>query len=164
MAAEAGARAAAFADDFAAANREAVAFTRGCGDASWVLPVSGEGWSVGVVLHHVAEVHAQCVRWLAGMSLGTGVGDTAQDVDRANALHAARAQGVRRDETASLLEANGERLEAVLRALTDDELDRTAPFGPAGGRELPTADLAAVAARHTREHLAHASQAVAEAR
>ncbi len=30
------------------------------------------------------------------------------------------------------------------------------PFGPAGGRSFPTGELAAVPARHTREHLSHA--------
>ena len=63
----------------------------------------------------------------------------------------------------ALLEDNGARLEAVLRELSDEELDRSAPFGPAGGRVLPTVDLAAVPARHTREHLAHARSAAAEA-
>ena len=64
-------------------------------------------------------------------------------------------------ETAALLRARGARLEAALRALSDEELDRRAPFGPAGGRSLPTVDLAAVPARHTAEHLSHARAAVA---
>ncbi len=64
-------------------------------------------------------------------------------------------------ETAALLQANGSRLEEALRRLSDEELDRSSAFGPAGGRPLPTEQLAAVAARHTREHLAHARSAVA---
>jgi len=67
---------------------------------------------------------------------------------------------VGRAETMALLEVNGNLLEEALRGLSDEDLDRTAPFGPAAGRELPTEDLAAVAARHTREHLAHARDAL----
>ena len=157
-------RAKVLADDFAAANADALAFARGCPDSDWSLSVPGEGWSVGVVLHHIAEGHAHSTRWLEGMARGEGVAETAEDIDRVNAAHAARAEVVGPPETVALLEANGSRLEEALRDLSDEDLDRTAPFGPAGGRQLPTGDLAAVAARHTREHLAHARDAVARER
>ncbi len=156
-------RAVALADDFAAANAEAVAFARSCSDTAWALPVPGEGWTVGVVLHHVAEGHEHGREWLAQMARGDGVAETAADIDRANAAHAARAETARPAETVDLLEANGARLEALLRSLSDADLDRSAPFGPADGRMVPTMDLAAVAARHTREHLAHARAAAAGA-
>jgi hypothetical protein len=96
------------------------------------------------------------------MARGEGVTETAEQIDRANAAHAARTEGVRPAETLVLLESKAAELEATLRALTDEELDRCAPFGPAGGRELPTRDLAVVAARHAREHLAHAQSAANE--
>ena len=151
----------ALADDFAAANADAVTFARGCTDREWALRVPGEGWSVGVVLHHIAEGHAHGARWLQGMARGDGVAETAEDIDRDNAAHAIREEGAAPAETIALLEANGDLLEEALRGLGDEDLDRTAPFGPAGGRRLPTGDLAAVPARHTREHLAHAREAVA---
>jgi hypothetical protein len=147
------------ADDFAAANAEAVAFARSCPPEVWVRPVHGEGWPVGVVLHHIAEGHALSLRWLEEMARGDGVADTAAEIDQANAEHAVRAQDVGLAETVVLLEENGERLQAALRVLSDEELDRSRPFGPAGGRIFPTADLAAVSARHAREHLAHARAA-----
>ena len=154
-------RAAALADDFAATNAEAVAFTESCGEDVWARPVPEEGWSVGVVLHHVAEGHGNSLRWLESMAAGDGVSDSAEDIDRANAAHAVRAGSVTPAETAALLRDGGARLEAALRALSDAQLDRRAPFGPASGRSLPTVDLAAVPARHTAEHLAHARAAVA---
>ena len=113
------------------------------------LSVPGEGWSVGVVLHHIAEGHAHGTRWLEGMARGEGVAETAEDIDRVNAAHAVRAEAVGPAETVALLEVNGNLLEEALRVLSDEDLDRTAPFGPAAGRQLPTGDLAAVAARHT---------------
>jgi hypothetical protein len=149
------------ADDFARANAEAVAFAGSCTDEQWALTVPGEGWAVGVVLHHIAEGHAHGVRWLGEMASGRGVTDTGESIDKENAAHAVRAEATRRDETVALLRLNGAQLEEVLRALSDEELDRAAPFGPAGGRSLRTEDLAAVPARHTREHLSHANGAVA---
>jgi len=135
-------------------------FVRSCSKEQWLLTVPGEGWTVGVVLHHVAEGHAQGRRWLEAMVRGDGVADTAEEIDRINAAHAVRAEGIGTAETLVLLESNGAELETTLRALTDEALDRGAPFGPAGGRVLPTVDLAVVTARHAREHLAHARGAV----
>ena len=153
-------RAVEIADDFAVANAETLAFVRSCTEEQWQLAVPGEGWTVGVVLHHVAEGHEQGLRWLGAMARGDGVADTAEQIDRVNAAHEVRSEGVGPAETLVLLESNGAELETALRALTDEELDRCAPFGPAGGRELPTVDLAVVTARHAREHLAHARGAV----
>ena len=152
-------RAAALAADFAAANEDALQFTESCTDADWSRLVPEEGWTVGVVLHHVAEWHAHALDWLGAMTRGDGVPDSAEDVDRINAAHAARAASVGQVETAALLTNNGARMEQALRALSDQELDRLAPFGPAGGRPLPSSDLAAVPARHIREHLSSARRA-----
>ena len=69
--------------------------------------------------------------------------------------------GVGPAETVSLLRDNGRRTEAALRRLSDEELNTTAPFGPAEGRPFPVAQMAAVAARHAREHLDHAREALA---
>jgi hypothetical protein len=149
------------ADDFARANEDALAFARSCTDENWALTVPGEGWTVGVVLHHIAEGHAQTLRWLGDMASGRGVSDTVEGIDQANAAHAWRAQSADQAETAGLLQINGSRLELALRNLSDEELDRNAAFGPAGGRALPVEQLAGVTARHTREHLAHARGAVA---
>jgi uncharacterized damage-inducible protein DinB len=154
-------RAQALADDFARSNDEVLAFARSCTDEQWEITVPGEGWTVGVVVHHVAEGHAHGLRWIGDMASGRGVRDTAEEIDRINAAHAVRAESTRQAETVALLQANGSRLEEALRSLSDEELDRSSAFGPAGGRPLPTEQLAAVAARHTREHLAHAQSAVA---
>jgi hypothetical protein len=153
-------RATGLAEDFAATNRDVVDFARSCTDAEWRLVVPGEQWTVGVVMHHIAEGHEHGLQWLSRMARGQAVEDTAEGIDQDNAEHAARAATAGRDETVVLLEANAAPLERALRSLSDEDLDRTAPFGPAGGRELPTVALAAVAARHAREHLAHARAAV----
>jgi hypothetical protein len=137
-----------------------LAFVRSCSEEQWLFTVPDEGWTVGVVLHHVAEGHEQGLRWLLAMAQGDGVADTAEGIDRVNAAHARRAVGIGPAETLALLESNGAELESALREFSEEELDRRASFGPAGGRELPTVDLAVVSARHAREHLAHARAAV----
>jgi DinB superfamily len=153
-------RGAALADDFGDANADAIAFARSCPEVEWAVSVPGEEWSVGVVLHHIAEGHGQSARWLRAMSGGQAVTETAADIDRANAAHAVQAGSVGPAETIALLTERGAQLEALLRRLDDDQLDRVAPFGPAGGEIFAAADLAPVAARHTREHLAHARGAL----
>ena len=65
-------RAAALADDFAAANADALAFAQDCTEHEWALTVPGEGWTVGVVLHHIAEGHVHGARWLQDMARGRG--------------------------------------------------------------------------------------------
>ncbi len=127
-------RAAALADDFAKANADALDFARACTEGDWAVTVPGEGWTVGVVLHHIAEGHAHGRRWLAEMASGEGVAQSAGDIDRANAVHAVEMARVGPVETVALLEVNGTRLEEALRGLSDEDLDRTAAFGPAGGR------------------------------
>jgi hypothetical protein len=154
----------ALASDFARANGKALTFARACTNEQWARTVPGEGWTVGIVLHHIAEGHAHGVRWLGEMASGRGVTETAEEIDRDNAAHAARAGAVGRDETVALLQTNGSRLEETIRGLSDEDLDRSAPFGPAGGRSFPTGELAAVPARHTLEHLSHAVDAVAGVR
>src|SRR5271166_6639919 len=105
-------RAAALADDLAAANEDALSFARSCSDGEWTVTVPGEGWGVGVVLHHIAEGHANSARWLRSMASGEGVAESAEDIDRANEAHALRAGDCGQAETVALLRANGELLEA----------------------------------------------------
>ena len=98
------------------------------------------------------------------MACGDGVPESAEDIDRANAVHAVRSTGAGRAETVALLEANGAAAGGdAARPRRRGAGPAPLPFGPAGGRELATVDLAAVAARHTREHLAHAVAAVVRA-
>jgi hypothetical protein len=148
------------ADDFAAANAEVIAFARSCTPTQWLTPVPGEEWTVGVVIHHIAEGHAQGVRWSTAMVRGDPVVDTVHDIDQRNVDHAERERTCTVARTIALLEENGAQAESVLRSLSADDLVQTAPFGPAGGQVLPAGAFAAVFAGHARGHLAHAQDAV----
>src|ERR1700683_3611085 len=96
-------RAAALADDFAAAHAEALTFARSCSEVAWARPVPGEEWPVGVVLHHIAEGHQNSLRWLEAMARGDGVTDTAEEIDQTNAVHAVRAGAMTATETVARL-------------------------------------------------------------
>jgi hypothetical protein len=154
-------RAASLADEFVDANDAVIAFAQSCSDAQWRTVVPGEGWTVGVVLHHIAEGHALGVRWLTSMVAGEGVSDTGEDIDHHNVTHAERCADVNVADTVALLRENGRRTELLIRQFSDEDLERTAPFGPADGQALPVGQLAAQSSRHARGHLAHATEAVA---
>jgi len=155
-------RGTALGDEFAATNREVMVFARSCSPAQWATVVPGEDWSVGVVIHHIAEGHGNVVRWLEAMAQGEAVSDTQADIDQVNVVHAAHAGACSVEETLALLGENGARAEALLRSLTDEKLDQMAPFGPAGGRSLPTVAVAGAASGHAQEHLAHARSALGD--
>jgi hypothetical protein len=156
-------RAAAIADEFVAVNGEVIAFAESCTESQWRTVVPGEEWTVGVVIHHIAEGHTGVQGWLAAMVAGEAVSDTAADIDGNNVVHAESAAEAGIAETIALLQENGRSLERLLRGLSDEDLDRTAPFGPADGQSLPVAALAGATSRHPREHLAHAKEAVSSA-
>jgi DinB family protein len=155
------ARATALADEFAGANEAAITFARSCSDDQWRTVVPGEDWPVGVVLHHIAQGHAQGVSWLTTMVAGESVTDTDEDIDAHNLTHAEQYAGVGVAETVALLEENGRKVETFIRQLGDEDLDRTAPFGPAEGQAFPVEQLVAASYRHALSHLAHAQEAVA---
>src|SRR6202050_1336986 len=100
-------RARGVADHFAAAHGEAIAFARSCSEADWALPVPGEGWTVGVVLHHIGEGHSHAYHWLRAMASGEGGGETAEDIDRGNAEQGVRAEDAGSAVTVALLGEKG---------------------------------------------------------
>jgi DinB family protein len=155
------ARAAELADSFVATNQEVIAFARSCSDEQWQTLVPGEDWPVSVVIHHIAEGHANARAWLETMVKGEEVTTTLDEIHGRNAEHAARSADVSIDEAVALLESNGSLMASLLRGLTDEDLVRTAPFGPADGRALPVEQMAAVTAKHAQGHLAHARDALA---
>jgi uncharacterized protein (TIGR03083 family) len=113
-----GARMAAALDDL---NARIAATIEGCSEEQWRRPTAAEGWPVGVVAHHVAEVQ----RFFAGVLAGAG-GEpealTSAFVEENNARHAREAAGVGKDETLALLRAAGAEAARALRGLDDDRL------------------------------------------
>jgi len=146
--------------DLEAANAEAIAFAESCSPREWETIVPGEEWPVALVLHHIAEGHELLDGWLDRLRKGQAVAHTRNDIDDRNALHASDYAGVSIEATIELLQSTCATTAATIRSLSDEELERSAPFGPANGRDVTTAQIAGVATTHVRTHLEHAATAL----
>ncbi|HXQ75284.1 MAG TPA: DinB family protein [Acidimicrobiales bacterium] len=144
------------AGEFEAANDEVIAFVEACPDERWTSMVGGEDWPVGVVVHHIAVGHRQMLDWLRRASGGHEITTSAAQIDADNARHARHFAGVTRAATVEELRSHGAALGRFIRGLSSDELATSVAFGPGDGSEVTTRQLASVAARHCRTHLADA--------
>jgi hypothetical protein len=135
------------------------AFAEGLSDAEWRTPMSGSGKDrrpVGVIVHHVATMYpieVDVARVIAG---GKPVTDVTWDaVAEINAKHASDQAGVTKAAALELLRRNSREAAAAVRAFTDEELDRAAPFSLSFGAPV-TAQFVVEdhALRHSWHHLA----------
>jgi hypothetical protein len=151
------------ADALTAANDDLISFAGTCSPEQWATLVPGENWSVGVLVHHCALGHEAGTSWIRQMVETGNVPGTPEELDAKNAEHAAQFAGIGIAETVALLQDNGAPAVAYLRTLSDEELDREAVFGPAGGGTFTVERFASVLARHPLGHLGHAREALADA-
>ncbi len=104
-------------------------FAEQLSDAEWRTPVPRDGRTIGVVVHHVASVYPieiDLARTIAG---GKAVADVTWGVvAELNAKHAREHGGVKKAEALDLLRRNSQQAAAAVRAFSDAELDRAAPF------------------------------------
>ena len=135
------------------------AFAQGLSDAEWRTPVPGsgrDGRSVGVAVHHVASVYPIEIDLARTIASGKAVTEVTWDaVAEMNANHARDHAGVTKAAALDLLRQNSRQAAAAVRAFTDDELDRAAPFSLSFGAPV-TAQfvLEDHAVRHSWHHLA----------
>jgi hypothetical protein len=135
------------------------AFAEKLSDAEWRMPVSTSGKDrrpLGVLVHHVATMYPieiDVARAIAGGKAVTDV--TWEAVADINAKHAKENAGVTRAAALELLRKNSREAAAAVRALTDEELDRAAPFSLSFGAPM-TAPFVVEdhALRHSWHHLA----------
>ena len=135
------------------------AFAEGLSDAEWRTPISAGGKdrrSVGVVVHHVASVYPIEIDLARAIAGGTAVTDvTWEVVAELNAKHAKDQAGVTKPAALDLLRKNSRQAAAAVRAFTDEELDRAAPFSLSYAAPV-TAQFVVEdhAVRHSWHHLA----------
>jgi hypothetical protein len=133
-------RAARFAEEFVAANREFMELVGSLSDEQWRLVGKNfpqraneedERRSVGVIAYHVADAEQFIVDRIYLMLEGKPMRQF--DFRDLNAKQATRHAEVTRDEVLSLLRANEERIPPRIRAIPDDALDvvHETPAGPA---------------------------------
>jgi hypothetical protein len=134
------------------------AFAEGLSEAEWRTPMSGgkDRRSVGVIVHHVASVYPIEVDLARAIAAGKAVTDVSWEVvAELNGKHAQDHAGVTKAAALELLRQNSRQAAAAVRAFTDDELDRAAPFSLSFGAPV-TAQFVIEdhAVRHSWHHLA----------
>jgi hypothetical protein len=139
------------------------AFAERLSDAEWSTPTSAtDRRTVGQIVNHVALVYPIEVDLARAISGGNAVTDvTWAVVAELNAGHAREHAGVTKAEALELLRKNSEMAAAAVRAFSDEELDRAAPFSLSFGAPV-TAQFVVEdhAVRHSWHHLARIRTAV----
>ncbi len=109
------------------ANHDLIGTIEGLSDAQWHAKTPGDGRSVGVVAHHVAESHKTVAGLAKAVATGQPVPNITMDmIHQGNAAHAAQHANCTKAETLALLRQNGAAAVATVRAFGDAEL-RPAP-------------------------------------
>jgi len=128
-------------------------------DAEWSTPTSEggrQGRPAGLIIHHVASIYPIEITVAKAVAAGKTITDvTWEAVAEINAKHASENANASRSDTIQLLLKNSREAADAVRALTDEELDRAAPFSLSFGAPV-TAQfvLEDHAVRHSWHHLA----------
>ena len=133
------------------------AFAEGLSEEEWRAPVSAtDRRSAGVIVHHVASMYPIEIDVARAVASGKAVTDVTWDVvEELNAKHAHEHAEVTKVAGLELLRRNSHEAAAAVRAFTNEELDRAAPFSLSFGAPV-TAQFVIEdhALRHSWHHLA----------
>jgi hypothetical protein len=133
------------------------AFAEGLSDAEWHTPISAtDRRTVGVIVHHVASMYPIEIDLARAVAADKSVSDvTWEAVAQLNAKHAYDNAEVSKAAALQLLRQNSREAAAVVRAFTNEELDKAAPFSLSFGAPM-TAQFVIEdhAMRHSWHHLA----------
>ena len=128
----------------------------GLTDAEWQAHLPKDGRTIGVVVHHVANMYPLEIQLAQALAAGQPIaGVTWNDVHALNARHAADNAAVTKAEAIELLRANSVAAAAAIRALSDADLDRAATVSLNDDAPLTCQFfLEDHAVRHSYHHLA----------
>lgn len=132
-------------------------FAEGLSDAEWHTPVTEtDSRSIGVVVHHVANMYPIEIDVAKAVAAGNAVTEvTWEVVAQVNAKHAAEQSAITKTEALRLLHKNSRAAAEAVRAFTDEELDRAAPFSLSYGAPVTVQFVIEDhALRHSWHHLA----------
>jgi hypothetical protein len=104
------------------------AFASSLTEFEWQSRVPGDGRKIGVVVHHVASMYPLEIQLVQTLAKGEAIeGVTPDVVNKINADHAKKFDGVTKEEVIELLKQNSAAAANAIRALSDEELDQAAP-------------------------------------
>ncbi len=119
-----------------------IAAVAACDEAGWHAPCPDEGRSVGVMVHHIASSIPLVAGWAEQLATGGGLPElTMAEVDAQNAAHAGEHAACTKEEALDLLRRNTTAAADRIRGLSDEQLDRAAPFAIFGGRPVSAQGL-----------------------
>jgi hypothetical protein len=132
------------------------AFARTLSDAEWRTKVGKDGRTVGVIVHHVANMYPIEVDLAQKLAAGGPIAGVTWDaVHKINADHARQYGDVQRAEALDLLQRNSRSAAAAVRGISDEALDRAAPVSLASDAPLTCQFfIEDHALRHSFHHLA----------
>lgn len=132
------------------------AFAEGLSDAQWQAAVPPDGRQAGLIIHHVASVYPIEVDLARQMASGKNItGLTWGAIADLNAKHAHDHAAAGKQETIDLVRRNGHAAAEVVRAFSDEELDRAVSVSLYADAPLTAQFLIEDhALRHSWHHLA----------
>ena len=146
-------RSEALAKKFEAKADEATAVFEKLSDADWKKVTTAEKWPVGVTAHHVANSHAGLSGALKMLADGKGPNIDINLIHAGNAKHAQEFANCTKAETIALHKKNAAAAAAVVRGLSDAQLDNKGVVLQ-GLPEMSAGDLAGgIMCSHVDEHL-----------
>jgi DinB superfamily len=149
-----GARAEQLATKFESSCSELNRVVEGLNDADWKKVTAAEKWPVGVVAHHVAEGHAGISGLIQAVAKAQpGPQITMDMIHAGNAKHAQEKANVTKAETLGLLRSSGEKAAAVVRGLSDAELDRSGTVLVDAPAMTAAQAIEGILINHVHEHL-----------
>ena len=140
------------------------AFASSLTEFEWQSRVPGDGRKIGVVVHHVASMYPLEIQIAQTLAKGDPIeGVTPDVVNKINAEHAKKFDGVTKEETIQLLQQNSTAAAAAIRAFSDEELDQSAPVSLNANAILTCQFIVEDhAVRHSYHHLARIRAALQE--
>jgi hypothetical protein len=140
------------------------AFVEPLADTDWRAPMATgtDRRPVGVIVHHVANMYPIEMEVVRAIAAGKPVTDVTWEVVAGiNAQHASDNAGAEKAAALALLRRNSREAAAEVRAMTDEQLDRAAPFSLSYGAPM-TAQFVIEdhPLRHPWHHLARIRRAL----
>ena len=138
---------------------ELAAFAEALTEADWGTPCRNGGKDqrpIGVLVHHVATMYPIEIDVARAIASGQPVTDVTWGVVAGiNEKHAQESAGVTKAAAIDLLRRNSREAADAVRAFSDEELDRAAPFSLSDGAPMTTQFVVEDhALRHAWHHLA----------
>ncbi len=149
-------------EQFSALNRSIIAWVEGCPDDLWQQPCGDDVRTAGLVAHHIASTHMQVNQLLGLVASGQQLpAITEEMLHQGNAQHAAAFAACTQKQVSELLAANGEAAIATMRALSPEQLERSAYFTLLGSNASTQAMFEHVLIGHASGHFANIQSVVA---